>query len=282
MIERACELRAPLSNLAKLRPDLPELSGEEWELLEVVAQVLGVFKVASQPLGGTDYPTLNQAVPTYDFILNGLKGFLGERNDEADGREKSAIIDQCNPINQCVLRDAIQAAHDKIHKYYADAWADMYAISVILDPRLKMEYYEGNGWDPNRMAHAKDALLRVVEEYGPAASQSGQADNLDHLGIMGQWMFGAPKRRRLEKGSEVEKYLAVPTIDAHKDILDWWKRHANDYPCLARIARDYLAIPATSVPAERAFSGGADLITNKRGSLSEDTIEACMCLSSWL
>jgi hypothetical protein len=89
------------------------------------------------------------------------------------------------------------------------------------------------------------------------------------------------KRRRVEE-SELERYLAAPTIDIHTDILGWWKQNAGAYPRLARIARDYLAIPATSAPAERVFSCGADLIAKKRGSLSEDTIQACMCLDSWL
>lgn len=38
---------------------------------------------------------------------------------------------------------------------------------------------------------------------------------------------------------------------------------------------------ATSVPVERAFSGGADLIAAKRCSLNANTISACMCLKSW-
>jgi hypothetical protein len=68
------------------------------------------------------------------------------------------------------------------------------------------------------------------------------------------------------------------TAGGGADALEWWKRHSDEYPNLARIARDYLAIPATSAPAERVFSGGADLITDKRGLLKEDTIQACMCL----
>jgi len=47
------------------------------------------------------------------------------------------------------------------------------------------------------------------------------------------------------------------------------------------MARDYLAIPATSVPIERAFSGGADLVAKKRCRLSGGSIQACMCLKSW-
>ena len=38
---------------------------------------------------------------------------------------------------------------------------------------------------------------------------------------------------------------------------------------------------ATSVPVERVFAGGTDLIAAKRCSLKADTIRACMCLKSW-
>ena len=36
------------------------------------------------------------------------------------------------------------------------------------------------------------------------------------------------------------------------------------------MAKDYLAIPATSAPVERLFSGGTDLVTQKRCSLKKE------------
>jgi len=47
------------------------------------------------------------------------------------------------------------------------------------------------------------------------------------------------------------------------------------------MARDYLAIPATSVPSEETFSLGKNLITDKRNRLAGKTIRICMCLKSW-
>lgn len=47
------------------------------------------------------------------------------------------------------------------------------------------------------------------------------------------------------------------------------------------MARDYLAIPATSSPVERAFSKGRDLVSFRRNALNAETIRACMCLKYW-
>lgn len=38
----------------------------------------------------------------------------------------------------------------------------------------------------------------------------------------------------------------------------------------------------TSVPVERIFSGGTDLITDKRSSLKQETIQVLMCLRNWI
>ena len=54
----------------------------------------------------------------------------------------------------------------------------------------------------------------------------------------------------------MERYLAAPVVDSDEDVLKWWSRHADIYPALARLARAYLAIPATSAAVERLFSGG--------------------------
>jgi hypothetical protein len=174
---------------------------------------------------------------------------------------------------------AIQAAHDKIHEYYAKTWAGMYAIAVILDPRLKMAYYKRCEWGQDLIDHAKGALQRAIEAYGEAPPQPDVADDSDR---MHKWPFKKLKRYPASPEGELDRYLAEDVIDEDEDILAWWKHHAEAYPCLARIARDYLAIPATSVPSERAFSSGSNLIGDQRWSLEDNTIEACLCLKSWL
>jgi hypothetical protein len=47
-------------------------------------------------------------------------------------------------------------------------------------------------------------------------------------------------------------------LDVKANILMWWKVHAVRFPYLSRLARRYLAMPATSASVERLFSGGIE------------------------
>jgi hypothetical protein len=47
------------------------------------------------------------------------------------------------------------------------------------------------------------------------------------------------------------------------------------------MARDFLAISATSTPSERLFSSSGNMITDKRNRLASKTIRAAQCLKSW-
>jgi hypothetical protein len=58
------------------------------------------------------------------------------------------------------------------------------------------------------------------------------------------------------------------------------QQHSTQYPTLARIARDYLAIQGSSVPSERAFSSGGLTGTKLRNRLSPQIFEALQILKA--
>ena len=69
-------------------------------------------------------------------------------------------------------------------------------------------------------------------------------------------------------------------MDENINPLEWWRVNESQFPCLSQMARDYLSIPAISVPSEQSFSVGKNLITDKRNCLAGKTIRICMCLQS--
>ena len=75
--------------------------------------------------------------------------------------------------------------------------------------------------------------------------------------------------------------MLEPRPGEQTDILKYWSTKQYQYPTIARIARDHLAIPATSAASERVFSNGSDIITKKRNRLSPSTIRYLLCLRDW-
>jgi len=61
-------------------------------------------------------------------------------------------------------------------------------------------------------------------------------------------------------------------LDVKANILIWWKVHAVRFPYLSRLARRYLAMPATSASVERLFSVSGQVVTAKRARLDPSTV----------
>ncbi|CAG7784900.1 unnamed protein product, partial [Allacma fusca] len=88
---------------------------------------------------------------------------------------------------------------------------------------------------------------------------------------------------------ELSKYFAQKPVSAvllKKEntgidgALGWWKIHESEYPCLAKMAKDYLGILGSGVAVEH-FCTGDDLISQRRKGFASGTITACMCLKNW-
>ncbi|EIW75322.1 hypothetical protein CONPUDRAFT_66111, partial [Coniophora puteana RWD-64-598 SS2] len=58
--------------------------------------------------------------------------------------------------------------------------------------------------------------------------------------------------------------------------------HAANFPVISCMARDFLAIPATSVSVERLFSSSHHLCRDSRSSMAASTITEVMCAKKWL
>ena len=59
----------------------------------------------------------------------------------------------------------------------------------------------------------------------------------------------------------------------HTNPLEWWRINEYKYPNVAKLAKKYLCIPATSAPSERVFSQAGLTIANDRASLLPDHAE---------
>ena len=72
--------------------------------------------------------------------------------------------------------------------------------------------------------------------------------------------------------TELNAYIRVQQVANDTDPLMWWKQHQEEFPRLARMARQYLAVPASSASPERLFSSVGLVKSDLRGRLLDTTL----------
>ena len=72
--------------------------------------------------------------------------------------------------------------------------------------------------------------------------------------------------------TELNAYMRVQQVVNDTDPLMWWKQHQEEFPRLARMARQYLAVPASSASPERLFSSVGLVKSDLRGRLLDTTL----------
>jgi len=77
---------------------------------------------------------------------------------------------------------------------------------------------------------------------------------------------------------EFKKYLKCNIVeDCSKGLIEFWKSLGKSFPNLTKLVLKYLTTPVSSVDVERSFSMYRDVLTNKKCSLKESSIETlCM------
>ena len=76
-------------------------------------------------------------------------------------------------------------------------------------------------------------------------------------------------------------YLTTNCEGRLTDPLKFWKDNQFKYKNLSLMARNFLAIPATSVSVEFVLSQANDLIYKKRNQLLPESVRTIMCLNQW-
>ena len=78
--------------------------------------------------------------------------------------------------------------------------------------------------------------------------------------------------------TEFDRYLSeVAQLGLRMSVLDWWRNIGqHDYPHVALMARQFLAIPATSASVERLFSTCGRSYNSLSQSQKESTLESRM------
>ena len=224
---------------------------------------------------------------------------------------KSIMVKDFSPAIMEARQNFIQDFKKRWIENLPEESLKIYLISSKLDPRSKKCQFLDATVLPYSWQHTlNDAILTALrsrtvedEDEDDGSSVDGGGDlnsggddtekTEDAIGgclpfnimSMVQEMSGFEARTQEQQQSTQERpdppsiedeykaYDLVPQIKSSEDPLKWWKEHEQFFPRIASMAREYLAVPASSASVERFFSSVGLVKADNRPLKDETTID---------
>ena len=90
---------------------------------------------------------------------------------------------------------------------------------LVLDPRLKLQYYRDNKWENKFIEGAQKDLNNLYKTSYASTESVVISDECPEDSLL-QHIY---KRRKATNDNELDQYLAAPVSLYGTDILNWWK-----------------------------------------------------------
>ncbi|XP_025207739.1 zinc finger protein 618-like [Melanaphis sacchari] len=268
-------------------PEIIQLYGEHFnriqnintELLEKITIFLEPFKKASDELEGDKYPTIQKVVLYQLLLKKHLKTYAELQEDIFDANEELTP----NSIMQKLGKRGLEFMKSKFKL------AEEHEIAIFLSPKFKcLKMFS----EPDKSRIFQNIGLKLLEielkenitpenlhqEYNVTIQK-----NTSNSSLFSEWEDGEnnedlDNRRKYEKELEAYKKEKFDVID--DNLLDFWKRQNHIFPYLSVLARQILAIPASSASSERSFSVAGRLIEERRSCLSGTSVDSILFLNN--
>ncbi|KAK7292115.1 hypothetical protein RIF29_07821 [Crotalaria pallida] len=184
------------------------------------------------------------------------------------------------------LKGAAEEMAKKARSYINQVCNIFTYMTAILDPRIKEELIPES---LNSESFLGDARTHFMRNYStthfPSMAPGYCTQEIEDGGSVSFAEEIARKKRRTSMSvatDELTQYLSEPPAPIPTDVLEWWKVNSTRYPRLSVMARDFLAMQATSVVPEELFCGKGDEINKQRFCMVHDSTQPIFCIKSWI
>ncbi|KAJ9535682.1 hypothetical protein OSB04_un001165 [Centaurea solstitialis] len=241
---------------------------EEWTRVEKISGFLGVFYEATNAFSGSLYPTSNLYFPHVFFI----QLHLVERSKSSDKYMKKIAQQMLQKFSKywskfnLLLAIAVKALWSRVSRIIK---GQEHTFPLF-------DEYVQHSTTMNTSSCSRGSGDQTMQHNGENSIQSKFFEELEQ--------YTSSELDATSQKSQLELYLEEPTLSRTMsvDVLDFWKSQEFKYPDLARLARDVLCVPISTVASESAFSLGGRILDQYRSSMSPPTVEALACTRDWL
>ena len=154
------------------------------------------------------------------------------------------------------------------------------SMATLLDPRFKEKGFS----NPKKAETAVLQLIKEAEKIQIQETDDCQPIVEQTVGSNGFWEDFYDEEDVEEQiitstaEREVQTFMNIKKVK-NCNPLSWWKVQEKNLPRLAKLCKEIMCIPATSVPSERVFSKAGELVSAKRTSLKACNVDMIIFLN---
>ena len=238
-----------LDSIPSLSPQLL-LSVKERQILAEFIELMDPFEEVTNRVQGENVVTAGYVLPSVFQLKSHVSSGTFKFTAELANHLKSEL-DRLNDF-EC-----------KLH----------FQLATFLDPRFKLRFFneekktavKGTVTGMLNSSSLKDSSLSADVLQPRSKKRKSIFDNLE-----------METEAASQCNSEVAAYLNDSALPLDSCPLLFWKNNRSRFPQLARLARRYLVIPASSGPVERAFSSAGKIFRPERTRLTDNHFATLM------
>ncbi|KAL5239010.1 hypothetical protein ACI65C_006420 [Semiaphis heraclei] len=279
-----------LQSVQNALPQIIQIHGENFnriqnidtELLTKITQFLKPFKEASDELEGDKRPTI-QKVLLYQLLLK--KHLQTYSNLQENILYSNAEELTINSILQMLGKRGLEFMDTKFKL------AQEHEIAVFLFPKFKSLEMFSETDKARIIGNIELKLLRIDLEEDNRLTNLQEVNNItarnpnpSRNSTFSKWEDDEndtdQSRNYPRYKKEVEDYKNK-YFEVHDDnILEFWNNQKHIFPLLSILAKQILAIPASSASSERSFSVAGRVIEERRSCLGGNTVDGILFLNN--
>lgn len=287
MCESLLDLKWAIMSVLEEQPKgaaaVQNLADHQWKLLQDLVPVMRTIKIATSFLREEQNASVSSLMP----CVHGIVAAIGRQAEEAGAGVKTVV----GKIRAELTQRWGLAEGEKVLESPA-------VIASFLDPRFKEMRFLSPGLRSELHRKVKAMLSQArgppsppaARPWGPRSdskTEAGEAVAEKERGGGGgapaqsvyDILLGKdPTESMPEIHQQLENYVVEPLCKRSTDPLHWWKNNERRFPAVARLSRQYLAVPATAVPPDQAFAAGESALEHRRAILAPENLDQILFL----
>lgn len=232
-----------------------DLKESQWEMLSQLVTALKPLQMATTVFSSD----LNVSCSIVYPVINGLLS-----NHLVVSEDDVSAVKTFKRVVAQELRQRFIPSSDTIPILCA-AVDPRYSDLLFLNAEQRVAVHE------ELILQKDDSLSKEAEE--PPTKKSKDSAMHFLLGTSSKQQAIATSR------DEIQHFIKEPKLDPDSNALEWWRKHQERFPRVAKLARRFMCVPATAVPAERVFSTSGSIVTKLRSSLKPENVNMLVFLN---